>query len=127
MQGRPIGLEVHGFVGGLTNAEVTRLVKAGVAEGCAGDVLPPLSDGAGPPLSIIWHLDENGVGSRTVIITGRLFDSGRVVSFSFGRTFLPGAVPAAAFKYAVRSVTCSLLTKAGFLTGAGLPQKWAAR
>jgi hypothetical protein len=68
----PIGAEVRGFIGGLTNVDVTRLVQAGVVEACPGRVSSYLGEVGRPPLSMIWHLDDGGGRSTTATIAARL-------------------------------------------------------
>lgn len=114
----PIGVEVHGFVGGLTNADVTRLVQVGVVEACPGRVSSRLGDVSGPPLSMIWHLDDGGGRPPMVTIAARLFNAGHQVSFAFGHTLPPDVAPNVVFEYAISGVTCALLSKAGYLDDA---------
>jgi hypothetical protein len=114
----PIGVEVRGFGGGLTNVDVTRLVQAGVVEACPGRVSSHLGDVSGPPLSMIWHLDDGGGGSPMVTIAARLFNAGHQVSFAFDHTLPPDVAPNVVFEYVVGGVTCALLSKAGYLNGA---------
>jgi hypothetical protein len=114
----PIALEVRGFVGGLTNVGVTRLVQAGVVEACPGRVSSHPGDVGGPPLSMIWHL-VNGAGRPpTVTIAARLFNAGHQVSFAFNHILSPDVAPNVAFEYAVSGVTCDLFSKAGYLNDA---------
>jgi hypothetical protein len=114
----PIGVEVHGFGGGLTNVDVTRLVEAGVVEPCRGRVSSHLGDVSGPPLSMIWHLDDGGGGAPMVTIAAHLFNAGHQVSFAFDHTLPPDVAPNVVFEYAVGGVTCALFSKAGYLDDA---------
>jgi hypothetical protein len=114
----PIGLEVRGFVGGLTNADAARLVQAGVVEACPGRVSSHPVEVGGPTLSMIWHLDDAGGPSPTIIIAARLFDAGHQVSFAFDHTLPPDVAPNVVFEYAVSGVTCALFSKAGYLNDA---------
>ena len=114
----PIGLEVRGFGGGLTNIDVTRLVQAGAVEVCPERVSSHPGDVGGPPLSMIWHLDDGGGGSPMVTIAARLFNAGHQVSFAFDHTLPPDVAPNVVFEYVVGGVTCALLSKAGYLNGA---------
>jgi hypothetical protein len=74
----PIGLEVRGFVGGLTNVNATRLVQAGVVKTCPERVS---SHPGERPLSMIWHLADGGGRLPTVTITARLFNAGHQIGF----------------------------------------------
>ena len=114
-QAGPVGVEVHGFAGGLTNSEITRLVKAGMKQSCPGRAPSELDRVAGPSLSIIWEVVGAGVRPPAVIITGRLLNNGHQVSFAFDRTLPPDTSPDVVFEYAISGVTCALFRKAGFL------------
>jgi hypothetical protein len=111
----PIGVEVRGFVGGLTNVGITRLVQVGVAKACPGQVSSHPGDVGGPPLSMIWHLEDRGGRSPTVTIAVRLFNAGHQVSFAFDNTPSPDVAPEVVFEHAVSGVTCTLFSKAGYL------------
>jgi hypothetical protein len=114
----PIGVEVRGSVGGLTNVDVTRLVQAGAVEACPGRVSSHPGDVGGPPLSMIWHLQDLGGRPPTVTITARLFNAGHQVSFAFDHTLPPDVAPDAVFERAVSGVACALFSKAGYLNNA---------
>jgi hypothetical protein len=114
----PIGVEVRGFGGGLTNVDVTRLVQAGVVEACPERVSSHPGDGGGPPLSMIWHLGDGGGQLPTVTITARLFNAGHQIGFAFDHTLPPDVAPNVVFEYAVSGVTCALFSKAGYLNDA---------
>jgi hypothetical protein len=111
----PIGVEVRGSVGGLTNVDVTRLVQVGVAEACPGRVSSHPGDVSGPPPSMIWRLADWGGRLPTVTIAARLFNAGHQVSFAFDHTLPPDVVPDAVFERAVSGVTCALFSTAGYL------------
>jgi hypothetical protein len=111
----PIGVEVRGSAGGLTNAGVTRLVQVGVVGACPGRVSSHSGDVGGPPLSMIWHLQDLGGRPPTVTIAARLFNAGHQVSFAFDHTLPPDVAPDAVFERAVSGVTCALFSKAGYL------------
>jgi hypothetical protein len=114
----PIALGVRGFVGGLTNVDVSRLVQAGVAETCPGRVSSHPADMDGSPISMIWDL-ANGAGrAPTVTIAARLFNAGNQVSFEFNHIASPDVAPYAVFEYAVSAVSCTLFSKAGYLNDA---------
>jgi hypothetical protein len=114
----PIALEVRGFVGGLTDVDVTRLVQAGVVEACPGRGSSHPGDVGGPPLSMIWHLGDGGGRPPTVTITARLFNAGHQIGFVFNHILSPDVAPKVAFEYAVSGVTCALFSKAGYLNDA---------
>jgi hypothetical protein len=114
----PIGVQVRGFVGGLTNADAARLVQAGVVEACPGRGSTHPGEAGGPQLSMIWHLNDAGGPSPTVTIAARLFNTGHQVSFAFDHTLSPDVAANGVFAYAVSGVTCDLLSKAGYLGGA---------
>jgi hypothetical protein len=114
----PIGVQVRGFVGGLTNVDAARLVQAGVVEACLGRVSAHPGDAGGPSLSMIWHLDEAGGRFPTVTIAARLFNAGHQVGFAFDHALSPDVAPNIVFEYAVSGVTCALFSKAGYLNDA---------
>jgi hypothetical protein len=111
-------VEVHGVAGGLTNSGLTKLVEAGIKQGCPGPVPPGIRAIAGPSLSMIWNVNDAGSPHPSVIVTARLLSAGHLVSFAFDRTISPGTAPHAVFEYAIAEVTCSLFRKAGYLSAA---------
>jgi hypothetical protein len=117
-QAGPISVEVHGLAGGLTNNDLTRLVNAGIKQGCPGPVPPGVLAAAGPSLSMIWNVEPAGTPHPSVMVTARLDSDDHPVSSTFDRTISPDTAPYAVFEYSIAGVTCSLFRKAGYLSAA---------
>lgn len=120
----PIMLEVHGVAGGLTNSELTRLVTAGIKQGCRGGGTSGAKALIRPSLSMVWDIQTAGARPPSIIIIARLLSAGRPVSFAFDRTIPPDAAPDVVFEYATAGVSCALFRKASYFTPAhrkGLP------
>ena len=117
-QAGPISVEVHGLAGGLTNNDLTRLVNAGIKQGCPDPVRPGVLAAARPSLSMIWDVEPAGTPHPSVMVTARLDSDDHPVSFAFDRTISPDAAPYAVFEYSIAGVTCSLFRKAGYLSAA---------
>ncbi|MBN9564291.1 MAG: hypothetical protein J0H14_26730 [Alphaproteobacteria bacterium] len=119
-QAGPVALEVvSGGAAGIPDSEVTRLVQAGVRQGCRGETNDRIRAAADPMLSMRWEIQRTGPRPQ-VIVTASLFSQTRRVGFAFDRVLSPNAAPNAVFEYAVASLTCELYRKAGYLTKAGL-------
>lgn len=117
-QAGAISVEVHGTAGGLTNNDLTRLVSAGIKQGCPGPVPPAILAAAGPSRSMIWNVEGAGTPHPSVIVTARLLSDGHPVSFAFDRTISPDTAPYAVFESSIDGVTCTLFKKAGYLSAA---------
>jgi hypothetical protein len=111
----PIAVEARGFAGGLTHAEFTHLVLAGVKQGCPQRVELVASHALPPSLSMVWSIERAGTRPPAVIITVRLLSDSHPVGFSVAWTHPRDIAPHVVFEYVVAGITCSLFTKAGFL------------
>jgi hypothetical protein len=117
-QAGPVAIEVvSGGAAGIPDSEVTKLVEAGVRQGCRGETSDRIRVAADPMLAMRWEIQRTGP-RPLVIVTASLFSETRRVGFAFDRVLSPNAAPDVVFEYAVASLTCALYRKAGYLTDA---------
>jgi hypothetical protein len=117
-QAGPVAIEVvSGGAAGIPDSEVTKLVEAGVRQGCRGETSDRIRVAADPMLAMRWEIQRTGP-RPLVIVTASLFSETRRVGFAFDRVLSPNAAPDVVFEYAVATLTCALYRKAGYLTDA---------
>jgi hypothetical protein len=117
-QAGPVAIEVvSGGAAGVPDSEVTKLVEAGVRQGCRGETSDRIRVAADPMLAMRWEIQRTGP-RPLVIVTASLFSETRRVGFAFDRVLSPNAAPDVVFEYAVATLTCALYRKAGYLTDA---------
>lgn len=115
-QAGPISIQVQGgAAAGISNSEMTKLVKAGVSQGCRGETTDRIGSAADPMLSMIWQVIRSGPGP-VVIVPVLLQSKTRRVGFAFDRLGSPGAAPRVVFEYGIATLTCRLYKNAGYLT-----------
>ena len=108
--GTPVGavaLVVQGMAKGFTNAELTRLIRAGVA-----DAYPTRCDG-GPVAAdsmprMVWHVVNDG-RKPTAIVSVRVIQNGSLVRFAFSNAPAPDAFPDAVFRREVSDLARRVL------------------
>ena len=111
----PVTVEARRFAGGLTSAQFTHLVLAGVKLGCPKSIEVVVSPAVPPSLSMVWSIKRVGTRPAAVIITVRLLSGSHPVGFSVSWARPRDVAPHVGFKHVVAGITCSLFAKAGFL------------
>ena len=106
--GTPDGaVVVQGMAKGFTNAELTRLIRAGVADAyptrCDGGPVP-----AGSMPRMVWHVVNDG-RKPTAIVSVRVVQNGGLVRFAFSNTPAPDTFPDAVFRREVSDLARRVL------------------
>jgi hypothetical protein len=101
---------VEGASTGFTNTELTRLVRAGVAEAYPVQCHAPSWLGAGAPLMVWQVVDKDR--QPTAIVSVRLIRNGTVVRSSFDNVVVPDANPGSVFMRTVSDLARRVLPPA---------------
>jgi hypothetical protein len=102
---------------GLTNADLTRLIRAGVAEKYSVRCTTP-SDFPPAARRLVWRVTAGGRQPRAVISVQSV-QGGEIVKSAFITSAAPGANPDAVFIYAVARLTQRILPPATASPGSG--------
>jgi hypothetical protein len=105
-------MEVNGFTGGLTNAGVTRLIVAGVEQGCATSLPDNIRRAETQTMTVVWNVASGATPHASTLITARLLKDGKQVSFAYDQTTSLSSNPHAVFKRIASQIACSLFRKA---------------
>ena len=106
----PNGVVVSGIRGmakGFTNAELTRLIQAGLAEAYPIRCDVPSMRSA-PVLQMIWNV-RNENRKPTAIVSVSVIRSGNLVDFAYSNVPAPDAFPPGLFRYEVSNLARRVL------------------
>jgi hypothetical protein len=102
---------VNGFATGFTNHDLTRLIRAGVAE-TYSVVCGTSSDSAAAERQMVWHVVNDG-RKPTAVVTVHIVQGGEIIRSAFANVAAPDSNPDAVFKYDVAHLAGRVLPAGG--------------
>jgi hypothetical protein len=103
-------VQVDGFAVGLTNTELTRLIRNGLATVYPVQCDAP-TDVASNVTQMVWHV-INHARKPTALVTVNIIRNGGIIRSKFANVAAPGTMPAAVFRREVSELAYRVMPPA---------------